>query len=65
MLYNEIRKLLKDDKITRKAKYFLKKKSRDINARINQLQFGRNCSTAKKLVCEVQQNCGFLNFFSY
>jgi hypothetical protein len=57
--------LLKDENIIKKAKNFLKKKSQDIHDKINKLQFGKNCSTARKLVCEVQQSCGFLFFIFY
>lgn len=66
-LYEEITFLLKDVQITTESNVFLKKKSKEIYSKINQLQFGNNCSTSKKLVCEVEQNCGlyflFLFFF--
>ncbi len=63
-LYEEITFLLKNVRITTESNDFLKKKSQEIYSKINQLQFGNNCATSKKLVCEVEQNCG-LNFFFF
>ena len=62
-LYEEITFLLKDAQITTESNDFLKKKSQEIYSKINQLQFGNNCATSKKLVCEVEQNCGLIFFF--
>ena len=55
--------MLKDENIIKKAKNFLKKKSQDIHDKINKLQFGKNCSTARKLVCEVHKAAGFYFLF--
>ena len=60
LLYKEIQTLLKDAEIKSKASDFLSKKSQSIKAKINQLQFGNNCTTSKKLICEVEQFCGFV-----
>ena len=53
-------KLLQDDKINSDSNNFLEKKSQEIKNKITSLQFVQNCSSVKKLVCEVEQSCGYL-----
>jgi len=51
--------LLHDDKINSDSNDFLEKKSQEIKNKITSLQFVQNCSNVKKLVCGVEQNCGY------
>ena len=48
-----------DDKINSDSNDFLEKKSQEIKNKITSLQFVQNCSNVKKLVCGVEQNCGY------
>jgi hypothetical protein len=41
------------------SNHFLEKKSKEIKDRILNLQFAKNCSNVKKLVCHIEHLCGF------
>jgi len=53
-------KLLEDDEINYDSNYFLELKSNSIKNKINSMQFVQDCSKVKKLVCEVEQRCGYM-----
>lgn len=39
---------------------FLKKKSNEIFHKLRSLQFPKNCSSVRTMICDVKQICGFL-----
>lgn len=48
------------DEINNCPNNFLEKKSIEIKTKVMSLQFVQDCSDVKKLVCLIEQNCGYL-----
>ncbi len=58
-MFRPLSKLLQDNEINSYSNNFLEKKAKEIKDKISSLQFVDDCSTRKKLVCEVEQKCGY------
>ncbi len=51
---------MQDNEVNSYSNSFLEKKAKEIKDKIRSLQFVDDCSTRKKLICEVEQQCGYL-----
>ncbi len=51
---------MQDNEINSYSNNFLEKKAKEINDKIMGLQFVDDCLSRKKLICEVEQKCGYL-----
>ena len=56
---------MQDYVVNKEPKKFLENKSKKYLNKILRLQFVPNCSNAKKLICYVEQYCGFFYYYLF